>query len=157
MSGDKTVCLVYLYILLIASGLFSHESIYPALHFCHYLLGNSATKVKLWYYQTALSSVKNCGLPLSMGPPLLWGIPDPIWGMSHSPAPEIPGLPPHASEVSQYRSLQPMTFAHLEYSHPLPQNYITLGLLLIKWCTQAVKLNAVWENWFIECHHLKEL
>ena len=39
---------------------------------------------------------------------------------------EIPGMPPQDNEVSQYLSLQPMTFAHSGYSYPLPQHYTAL-------------------------------
>lgn len=44
-----------------------------------------------------------------------WGFPDPTTylGISHSPAPEMSGMLPHANEAShQYLSLPPLTFAH---------------------------------------------
>lgn len=45
---------------------------------------------------------------------------------------EIPGMPPQDNEVSQYLSLQPMTFAHSGYSYPLPQHYTALDSPWVK-------------------------
>jgi hypothetical protein len=45
---------------------------------------------------------------------------------------EIPKMPTHANEASQYVSLQPMIFAYFAYSYPRPPNYITLDSPQIK-------------------------